>query len=162
MLTQSWASECPTEDLYAYRHDPYAVVLFDQVLRFQLVVENEVWIEPDVQVWHQMLIACEAERTQAYFIQWQESWKVLLRLGVQFQQQPVWRLFSRFGLRQQIRSQEKQVAIGYTKMLRSLSLETGISVYWDPQYPLSKGMILTARGAKEVYRYIEVQYNVQL
>ncbi len=69
---------------------------------------------------------------------------------------------SRFRLGQQIRSQERQVAIGYAKMLRSLNLETGISVYWDPQYRLSKGMISTARGAKEVYRYIEVQYNVQL
>ncbi len=161
-LAQSWASECPNEDLYAYRRDPYAVVLFDEVIRFQLIVESEQWIEPNVEAWQQMLLSCDAHRTQVYFVQWQESWTVLLRLGQQFQQQPSWRLMSRFRLGQQIRSQERQVAIGYAKMLRSLNLETGISVYWDPQYRLSKGMISTARGAKEVYRYIEVQYNVQL
>ena len=152
-----WA-ECPSQDLRTHRLDAYAIEVDNTVIHFTLSVHNEEVVYPDLAVWEELLRSCGAQRTLVRFEDWKRSWKELIDLGLELHQRSIWR---RGKVRRQIRKQEVEVALGYAQMLKALELETGVSVLWDMSHPLAKGMVSSARGSEKIYRYIEVQYDVQ-
>jgi hypothetical protein len=152
-----WA-DCPNHDLQTYRLDAYAIEVDNTVVNFTLSIENEDVVLPDLVVWEELLLACDAQRTLVKFEDWKGSWKSLIDLGLELHQRSIWR---RGQIRRQIRKQETEIALGYAQMLRALERETGISVLWDMSHPLAKGMVSSGRGSEKIYRYIETQYYVQ-
>lgn len=119
-----WA-DCPNHDLQTYRLDAYAIEVDNTVVNFTLSIENEDVELPDLVVWEELLLACDAQRTLVKFEDWKGSWKSLIDLGLELHQRSIWR---RGQIRRQIRKQETEIALGYAQMLRALELETGISV----------------------------------
>lgn len=154
----AYSVECPTGDLYTHKLDAYAIEIASDVVDFNIQVSNGTVEFPRIKAWSDILDACQAERTAQIFVQWQESWVRLGNLGLEIQQAS-WP--KRYKLKRKIREQERTVALEYASMLKSLELETGIAVLWPLKHPLRKGMVSSARGNGRVYRYIEVQYNVQ-
>lgn len=152
-----WA-ECPNQDLRTHRLDAYAIEVDNTVVDFTVSVDNEEVVHPDLTVWKELLASCDAQSTLVKFEDWKRSWENLIDLGLELHQVSIWH---RRSVRRQIRKQEVEVALGYARMLKALELETGISVLWDMNHPLAKGMVSSGRGSEKIYRYIEVQYNVQ-
>ena len=148
---------CPMGDLFAHRLDAYSIQLPQEVIHFKLVVDNGVVINPALQSWEQFLRECEAPRTLAASKQWVESWSELILLGIKLKKTPVWR---RYKIHIQIKTQERLIALEYASLLRSLELETGVSVLWNSdEHWLAEGMVSTARGSDKVYDYIEIIYS---
>ena len=159
-LWLAWATavECPTHDLYAHKLDAYSIEVGDEIVQFKLSVHEERVMEPDVHLWVELLTACGAEETSKEFVQWQNSWKYLSGLGVDYQSA---KWVQKWRLKREIRQTEETIVIEYAKMLHHLELETGISVLWNVEkHPLAKGMVSAGRGSPKVYAYIYHQCNL--
>ena len=155
-LNLAEADNCPNGDLFAHRLDAYSIQLPQETIRFRLIEENGEVVNPALIPWEQFLQECGAPLTLSASNQWVESWSNLIRLGVELNNTPIWR---KYRVRKEVREQERLIALQYASLLRSLELETGISVRWNPdEHWLADGMISTARGSDKVFDYIEIIY----
>lgn len=156
-LAQASAVECPTQNLYAHKLDAYSIEVANDIVQFKLNVSEQRVTEPDVHLWIELLTACDAQETFKNFVRWQNSWKYLSGLGIDYQS-ATWT--QKWSLKREIRRTEETIVIQYAQMLQHLELETGISVLWNvDQYPLAKGMVSAGRGSPKVYNYIYHQFN---
>ena len=67
-----WA-ECPNHDLRTHRLDAYAIEVDNTVVNFTVSIENEDVVLPDLVVWEELLLACDAQRTFVQFEDWKGS-----------------------------------------------------------------------------------------
>lgn len=153
------AAECPQTNLFASGLDVYSVVLFEETLRFQFSVQDQVVYRQSVGEWRQMLQSCNAKETLTRLSDWEEQQLILQRLGVQ---RETLSLGKRWMLRRRILEQEKITALAYAHMLEILEKETGIAVLWNlTETPRTRGMVSTARGSERIADYIQIMYGAE-
>ena len=159
MLTVQLAlsAECPGEDIYAVGLNAYVLTIDEEEMSLEMRVEEGQLSERKVvQTWRAMLQSCQKENVQVAFELFIQQTDNLYKLGLQFQNTPIWSILERRQIRLEIRKVERLVALLYVDFLRSLQQETGVAVRWNKKgHILTEGMISTAGGSDLVADYVE-------